>query len=73
VRNVRDDAAPVRRVTSIIEIGGLGEGGGLAATEVWGIGASGALAQQAPLSVRHLQRMRLAGFDPQLFAPAEEW
>ena len=73
VRNVRDDAAPVRRVTSIVEIGGLGEGGGLAATEVWGIGATGTLTQQAPLSVRHLQRLRLAGFDPQLFAPLEAW
>ena len=73
VRNVRDDGAPVRRVTSIIEIGGLGERGGLAATEVWGIDAAGTLAQQAPLSVRHTQRLRLAGFDPQLFAPAEAW
>ena len=73
VRNVRHDAAPVRRVTSIIEIGGLGEGGGLAATEVWGIGGAGTLTQQAPLSVRHLQRLRLAGFDPQLFVPLEAW
>ena len=60
-------------MTSIIEIGGLGERGGLATTEVWGIGADGALVQQAPLSVRHLQRLRLAGFDPQLFAPVEAW
>jgi Flp pilus assembly CpaF family ATPase len=73
VRNVRDDGAPLRRVTSIIEIGGLGERNGLAATEVWGIDAAGALAQQAPLSVRHLQRLRLAGVDPRLFAPAETW
>ena len=73
VRNVGGDAAPVRRVTSIIEVGGLGERGGLAATEVWGIGAGGGLVQQAPLSVRHLQRLRLAGVDPQLFAPAEAW
>jgi Flp pilus assembly CpaF family ATPase len=73
VRNVGGDAAPVRRVTSIIEVGGLGERGGLAATEVWGIGPGGALMQQAPLSVRHLQRLRLAGVDPQLFAPVEAW
>ena len=42
VRNESDDAgAPTRRVTSIIEVGGLGERGGLATTEVWGIGADG--------------------------------
>ena len=47
----------MRRVTSIIEVGGLGERGGLAATEVWGIDAAGTLTQQAPLSVRHIQRL----------------
>ncbi len=73
VRNVGDDAAPVRRVTSIVEVGGLGEHGGLAATEVWGIDGTGTLRQRAPLSVRHLQRLRLAGIDPQLFAPTETW
>lgn len=69
VRNEEHDAAPVRRVTSIIEIGGLGEQGGLATTEVWGIGPDGALTQLAPLSARHLQRLRLSGYDPQLLAP----
>ena len=73
VRNVGIDAAPVRRVTSIIEVGGLGERGGLAATEVWGLDATGVLRQRAPLSVRHLQRLRLAGVDPQLLAPVEAW
>jgi Flp pilus assembly CpaF family ATPase len=70
VRNESDDAgAPTRRVTSIIEIGGLGERGGLATTEVWGLGADGGLAQLAPLSTRHLQRLRLAGYEPHAFAP----
>jgi Flp pilus assembly CpaF family ATPase len=68
VRNEADDhSAPMRRVTSIIEIGGLGERGGLASTEVWGIDGAGALAQLAPLSQRHLQRLRLAGYDAGLF------
>ena len=70
VRNEADDAsAPQRRVTSIIEIGGLGERGGLATTEVWSVGDSGRLTQVAPLSARHLQRLRLAGYDPRAFAP----
>ena len=70
VRNEADDAAvPQRRVTSIIEIGGLGERGGLATTEVWSIGDGGRLVQVAPLSTRHLQRLRLAGYDPRSFAP----
>jgi pilus assembly protein CpaF len=70
VRN-EDDAeggAPVRRVTSIVEIGGLGESGGLATTEVFALDGAGELRQTAPLSTRHVQRLRLAGFDPTLFA-----
>ena len=67
------DGAPVRRVTSIIEVGGLGERGGLATTEVWGIGHDGHLVQTAPLSTRHLQRLRIAGYDPQMFAPGVVW
>jgi Flp pilus assembly CpaF family ATPase len=73
VRNEERDEAPVRRVTSIIEIGGLGERGGLATTEVWAIGPDGELVQQAPLSVRHLRRLRLAGYDERLFAPTGIW
>jgi Flp pilus assembly CpaF family ATPase len=73
VRNESADAAPVRRVTSIIEVGGLGEQGGLATTEVWGIGLDGELVQTAPLSARHVQRLRLAGYDPHLFAPVAVW
>jgi Flp pilus assembly CpaF family ATPase len=73
VRNVEQHGAPVRRVTSIVEVGGLGERGGLATTEVWGIGAGGTLEQRAPLSPGHLQRLRLAGFDPQSFAPTGTW
>jgi pilus assembly protein CpaF len=70
VRNEALDGAPVRRVTSIIEVGGLGERGGLAATEVWAIGNDGHLVQTAPLAPRHLQRLRISGYDPRLFAPA---
>lgn len=73
VRNEEGDGAPVRQVTSIIEIGGLGERGGLATTEVWGIGESGELEQSAPLSARHLQRLRISGYDTRLFAPTGAW
>lgn len=73
VRNEDHDGAPVRRVTSIIEIGGLGERGGLATTEVWSIGPDGRLAQRAPLSERHVQRLRLAGYDPRQFTQTEAW
>jgi Flp pilus assembly CpaF family ATPase len=73
VRNEEIDSAPIRRVTSIVEIGGLGERGGLATTEVWGLDESGQLVQQAPLSVRHLQRLRLSGYDPHLFTPTGAW
>ena len=73
VRNDGGDGAPLRRVTSIIEIGGLGEQGGLATTEVWGIGREGELVQQAPLSARHLKRLQLAGFDQDLFASVGAW
>ena len=67
------DEPPVRRVTSIIEVGGLGEGGGVASTEVWGFGAGAndwcdELHQVAPLSSRHIQRLRLSGYTPDLFA-----
>ena len=67
VRNEEGDAAAVRQVTSIIEIGGLGESGGLATTEVFGMADSNELVQTAPLSHRHLRRLRLAGYDPYLF------
>lgn len=68
VRNAEGDAAPVRRVTSIIEIGGIGERDGLATTEVWGLDDAGRLVQRAPLSERHLRRLRIAGYDPAAFA-----
>lgn len=73
VRNEREDGVPTRQVTSIIEIGGLGERGGLATTEVWSIADDGRLAQFAPLSQRHLQRLRLAGYDPTAFAHDGGW
>lgn len=68
IRNAIADEPPVRRVTSIIEVGGIGEGGGVASTEVWGFGEGDELAQLAPLSQRHLQRLRLAGYSSDQFA-----
>ena len=69
VRNAVDDQPPVRRVTSIIEVGGLGEAGGVSSTEVWALDQHDEeLAQVAPLSHRHLTRLRLAGYRPEQFA-----
>ncbi len=68
VRNAVAEQAAVRRVTSIIEVGGLGEAGGVSSTEVWAIDDADELVQAAPLSQRHLSRLRLAGYRPDLFA-----
>jgi Flp pilus assembly CpaF family ATPase len=68
VRNAMQDQGAVRRVTSIIEVGGLGEAGGVASTEVWAVDAHDELVQVAPLSQRHLNRLRLAGYPADLFA-----
>ena len=70
VRNAQADEPPTRRVTSIVEVGGLGEGGGVSSTEVWKLDPSAGLTQVAPLSQRHLERLVLAGYEPALFAPA---
>jgi pilus assembly protein CpaF len=72
VRNTGDthcDSAPVRRVTSIVEIGAVGEGAGIATTEVWSLDADGELVQAAPLSRRHVRRLQIAGHDAAEFAP----
>ncbi len=66
VRNATIDDAPRRTVTSIIEVGGLGEGGGIATTEIWSTGVDGELVQQAPLSAVHRRRLELAGFSGEL-------
>ena len=62
--------APVRRVTSIREVAGLGEGGGVASTELFGLDESGDLVQRSPLEPGHAKQMALAGFDPRAFVPA---
>jgi pilus assembly protein CpaF len=67
VRNELGDDAPVRKVTSIIEVGGLGESGGVATTEVWASDGTGVLTQRAPLSSAHLRRLRAAGYDTRSF------
>ncbi len=68
VRNAVEDRAAVRRVTSIIEVGGIGEAGGVSSTEAWAIDHADELVQIAPLSQRHLNRLRLAGYSSRLFA-----
>jgi pilus assembly protein CpaF len=70
VRNAVEDRAAVRRVTSIIEVGGLGEAGGVSSTEVFALDeCDDELVQVAPLSQRHLARLRGAGYSSVLFAP----
>ncbi len=68
VRNAVEEQAAQRRVTSIIEVGGLGESGGVSSTEVWSLSGHDELVQVAPLSQRHLARLRLAGYGAELFA-----
>jgi pilus assembly protein CpaF len=68
VRNAAADESTTRRVTSIVEVGGLGERGGVASTEVWALNDHDELTQVAPLSPRHLERLRLSGYSPDRFA-----
>lgn len=71
VRNAEIDQPATRRVTSIIEVGGLGESGGVSSTEVWAIDRDNRLRQLAPLSQRHLTRLRLAGYQTAQFAVSQ--
>lgn len=73
VRNTDRAGAPQRRITSIIEVGGIGESGGVATTEVWALDETGDLVQRAPLSPGHLRRLRLAGEDIEPFTTAGRW
>ena len=66
VRNVGDGRTQ-RRVSSIIEVGGPGESGGVASSEVFALDRNGVLTQVAPLSQRRLRRLQVAGEDPGLF------
>ena len=68
VRNVAEGSGARRRVTSLIEVGGLGEAGGIASTEIWGMDDDGRFGQLAPMSTRHLRRLRLDGHPADLFA-----
>ncbi len=68
VRNA-NDAAPQRRVTSILECGGRGPDGGVRSTEAWGLDDRGWFVQKAPLEERHVRRLRLAGIADGLFVP----
>ncbi len=69
VRNASDEqSSTTRRITSIVEVGGLGEQGGVSATEVWGLDDSGELTQVAGLSPRHLNRLRVSGYSSEQFA-----
>jgi pilus assembly protein CpaF len=69
VRNARSADAPLRRITAIREISGLGEGGGIASTEVWGLDDAGALVPRVALEPRHVRQMELAGYRAADFAP----
>jgi pilus assembly protein CpaF len=60
VRNTDRKGVPLRRVTSILEVGGLGENGGVATTEVWAIDRDGTLRMRAPLSPTHRRRLELS-------------
>lgn len=68
VRN-QGGGPPVRRITQIREVGGLGERGGVASTELFGVDPDGRLVQRAPMEPRHARQMELAGFDPRAFVP----
>jgi Flp pilus assembly CpaF family ATPase len=71
VRNERSTDPPQRRITSIREISGLGERGGVASTEVWGLdGDTGRLVPIVALEPRHARQMELAGYRAGDFAPA---
>lgn len=66
VRNVGDGRTQ-RRVSSVIEVGGPGEAGGVASTEIFALGRDGVLTQVAPVSQRRLRRLQMMGEDPGLF------
>ncbi len=69
VRNASNEHTSTdRRITSIVEVGGLGEQGGVSATEVWALNESNELVQVAGLSPRHLNRLRVSGYSPDQFA-----
>ena len=53
----------------VLEVGTVGEGGGIATTEVWALDADGELVQAAPLSRRHVRRLQIAGHDAAELSP----
>ena len=66
VRNTGAAGPPLRRVPSIIEVGGLAAGAGVASSEVFALHPPDHLRQVGPVSARRLRRMELAGEDPSL-------
>jgi hypothetical protein len=68
VRN-QGTGRPMRRVTSIREIAGLGEAGGVASTELFGLDEGGQLVQRCAIEPGHARQMVLAGFDPTRLVP----
>lgn len=68
IRNRRDES-PRRCVTSIVEVGGRGERGGVRSTETWGMNEFNELVQRNPLSEQHVRRLRLTGVPDGLFVP----
>ena len=70
VRNATTER-PSRRLTSIIEVDGRSEHGGVRVTELWSLDEHGTFAQRAPLSRRHVRRLRASGVPDGLFVPNE--
>jgi hypothetical protein len=68
VRN-QGTGRPTSRITSIREIAGLGEAGGVASTELFGLDDSGQLVERCAMEPGHARQMMLAGFDPTQFVP----
>jgi len=58
----RSSRGPVRRITSIIEVGGRSENGTVATTEIWRSDPVHGLVMVAPLSLQHRRRLELARY-----------
>ena len=67
VRNATAEQSALRRVTSVIEVGGLGAAGGLSSTEGWAIRLGDVLTPFAPPSPLHVPFLPLVVPRPGLF------
>jgi Flp pilus assembly CpaF family ATPase len=71
VRNTDERQPPTRRITQIREVAGLGERGGVASSELWGLDDTGRLVQRCAIEPGHAHRLLQAGYDPARFTPLE--